>query len=243
MKFKIFALTLTGMALFLAGVLLEIAISGSILWGELETRLYTAQSGDRNLAVSCPLVISLHETASISTSITNSLDEDVHPVIDTSISQIGSSQDFSETLDLAAHESKTLAWQADASNIIYGRLILVNIEQRSYRDLPSRQGYCSIVLLNVPGLRGWQALMLLCLISLVCLIAGSLIWLRNHSLINEQNRNVARPFISLAGLSTLALITAAIHWWGLVILLDGAALMLIGVIFTEVLPKSNQSGA
>ena len=88
------------------------------------------------------------------------------------------------------------------------------------------------------GLTGWQALILLCLISLACLIAGSLIWLRNQAPINEQDRNVARPFVSLAALSTLALIVAMLHWWGLVILLDAVALMLIGVIFTEVLPNS-----
>lgn len=119
--------------------------------------------------------------------------------------------------------------------LIFDRLILVNVAQMNYRDLPSQQGYCSIFLLNMLGLPGWQILIILCAISLLCLIAGSLIWLRDHSVINEDDGNIARPFVSLAALSTLALITALIHWWGLVILLDGVALMLIGVIFTEVL--------
>ena len=186
----------------------------------------------------CPLVISAHETATISTVITNSLAEEVKTVIVTSISQTGSPQEFRETLVLAPHESKTLMRQADASNVVFGRLIFVNIDQRRFSDLSSRQGYCSILLLSILGLTGWQALILLCLISLACLIAGSLIWLRNQAPINEQDRNVARPFVSLAALSTLALIVAMLHWWGLVILLDAVALMLIGVIFTEVLPNS-----
>jgi len=238
MKYKTFAVSLTGIVLFLAGVLLEITISGGIIWGDIETRLYTSQTGDGSLAVKCPLVISAHETATVSTVITNSLAEEVKPVIVTSISQTGSPEEFRETLVLAPHESKMLTRQADASNVVFGRLIFVNIDQRRFSDLSSRQGYCSIVLLSILGLRGWQALILLCLISLICLIAGSLIWLRNHAPINEQDRNIARPFISLVALSTLALIFAAIHWWGLVILLDGIALMLIGVIFTEVLPNS-----
>jgi len=230
-----FAASLAGILLFLAGVLLEITISGGIIWGDIETRLYTSQTGDGSLAVKCPLVISAHETATISTRITNTLNEEVKPVIETSISKNGEPQEFSETLALAPHESKMLTRQADASNVIFGRLILVNIDQRRFSDLPSRAGYCSILFLNVFGLRGWQTLILLCLISLSCLIAGSLIWLRNHAPINEQDRNVARPFVSLAALSTLALIVAMLHWWGLVILLDAVALMLIGVIFTEVL--------
>ena len=82
-----FAVSLTGIVLFLAGVLLEITISGGIIWGDIETRLYTSQTGDGSLAMKCPLVISAHETATISTLITNSLDEEVKPVIVTSISQ------------------------------------------------------------------------------------------------------------------------------------------------------------
>ena len=202
MKFKMFAASLAGMLLFMAGVFLEMTVSGGILWGEIETRVYTSQSGDAGLVVKCPLMISLHETATISTLITNSLDQEVKPVIVTSISQNGSPQEFSEILVLAPHESKRLAWQANASNVIFGRLILVNVEQRSYSDLPSAEGYCSILILNFLGLRGWQALSLLCLISLICLIVGSLIWLRNHSLMNEQDKNIARPFASLTALTT-----------------------------------------
>ena len=101
---------------FMAGVLLEMAISGSILWGEIETRIYTSQSSGLGLTVNCPLVISFNETATVSTLITNSLDEEVQPVISTNISQNGGPQEFNETLILAPHESKKMTWKVAASN-------------------------------------------------------------------------------------------------------------------------------
>ena len=235
MKLRMLVVSLIGMLFFLAGVLLEIAVSGGVLWGEVETRLYTSQSGSLDLAVKCPLMLSFDETGTISALIINSLEEEVKPMVTADISRNGNPQEFSETLILAPHESKTVAWNVEASNIIFGRLILVSIFQRTYRHLPSQQGYCGILLLDIFGLRGWQMLILLCSVSLLCLIIGSVIWLRIHSPINEQDKVVVRPFASLAVLATLALIAALLRWWGLIIILDGIALILIGVIFTEVL--------
>lgn len=239
MKFKIFIGSFGAILLFLIGIFLEIAISGGVLWGEVETRLYTSQSDAMSLAIKCPLVLSSHETGTISTVISNSLDEEVLPVVSAEISHQGDPQETSETLTLAPHASKAMQWQVDASNIIFGRLILVNISQRNYRDLSAREGYCGILFLNILGLSGELILILLCAISLLCISAGSVMWLRFHTPLKEFDKARARPFVGLAALATLGLIAALLRWWGLIIILDGLALILIGVIFTEVLPNSN----
>jgi hypothetical protein len=240
MKSRIFIGSLAAILLFLVGIFLEMAFSGGVLWGEVETRLYTSQSDALGLAIKCPLVLSPNETGTISTVILNSLDEEVLPVVTAEISRQGEPQEISETLTLAPHASKAMQWQVDASNMIFGRLILVNISQRNYRDLPAREGYCGILFLNILGMNGRLILILLCSVSLLCLILGGVIWLRIHSPIREADTIILRPFASLAVLATLALITALLRWWGLIILLDGLALILIGVIFTEVLMNPNQ---
>ena len=240
MKFKMLAGSLAAILLFLTGVFLEMAVSSGVLWGEIETRAYTSQSGGLGLALKCPLALSSHETGTISAVISNSLDKEVLPVVIADISREGSPQEISETVTLAPHASKAMTWHVDSSNILFGRLILVNISQRNYSDLPAREGYCGILLLNILGMNGRLILILLCSVSLLCLILGGVIWLRIHSPIREADAIILRPFASLAVLATLALITALLRWWGLIILLDGLALILIGVIFTEVLMNPHQ---
>src|SRR5258706_15127560 len=110
------------------------------------------------LALKCPLVLSPKETGTISTVISNSLDEEVLPMVTAEISRQGAPQETSETLTLAPHVSKAMQWQADASNIIFGRLIFVNISQRNYRYLPAREGYVGNLFLNNLALNGSRIL-------------------------------------------------------------------------------------
>jgi hypothetical protein len=240
MKLRASFISFSGILLFLIGVLMAFAISAGVVWGEVETRLYTSQSGSFDLAIKCPLMLSFDETGTISASINNSLDETVKPMLTADFSHVGGPQELSEVLILTPHESRTVIWNVDASNIIFGRLILVSILQRTYRDLPSRQGYCGIMILNILGMNGRQILTLLCSVSLLLLIIGGVIWLRNHFPMDEQDKTVARAFGSLAVLATVGLLAALLRRWGLTIILDGITLMLIGVIFTEVLFKPGQ---
>ena len=242
MKYKKIVLSVVSILFFMLGVVFEIAVSGGVLWGELETRVYTPQSGGLNLVLHCPLILSFTETGTISTLISNSLDEEAQPMVIAELSRNGEAQEFSEILDLTPRASKTMLWNVDASNMIFGRLILVSVLQRAYRDLPSRQGYCGILLLNILGLNGKQMLILLCSISLLCLILGAVIWFRIHAPMNEQQKTVARSFGSLATFTSIGLIAALLRWWGFIIILDGIALILVGVIFTEVLFNPRQGG-
>ena len=182
MKFKILVGSLGALALFLAGVFLAMVFSTGILWGEVETRMYTLKSDSLGLAVRCPLVLSAHETGTISTVISNSLNEEVLPVVTAKFSREGVPQETSETLTLAPGASKAMTWHVDASNIIYGRLILVNVSQRNYRDLTARQGYCGILFLNMLGMSGSLILILICAVSLFCMLGGGMLWLWLHKI-------------------------------------------------------------
>jgi hypothetical protein len=225
---------------FLAGILLEIAISGSVLWGELEARLYISSSVNSGLRVKCPHILSFNETGIIKASIINTLDQEVQPMVTAEISRNGGTQQVSQALTLAPHESKTIQWKVDASNILFGRLILISILQGKYDDLPARQGYCGILLVSLFGMNGRETFTLLCLTSLVLLILGAVIWRRGRLPLNPRDENIARAFGSLATLGTIGLFTALLRWWGLIIILDTIALMLIIVIFTEVLFNPQQ---
>ena len=235
MKFRVLIGSVFSLLLFLGGVFLEMAISAGVLWGELEARLYISPSGNAGLSVKCPHILSFDETGTINASIVNTLDQDVQPMVTAEISRNGGAQQISQTLTLAPHESKTIQWKVDASNILFGRLILVSILQGKYEDLPARQGYCGILFLNLFGMDGRETIVLLCSISFVLLILGAVIWMRGRLPLNPRNENIARAFGSLAILATIGLFTALLRWWGLIIILDAIALILVIVILTDVL--------
>ncbi|HEX2696263.1 MAG TPA: hypothetical protein VHM28_01055, partial [Anaerolineales bacterium] len=178
MKSKPFFLPLLSVLLFLAGIALDIALSSGVVWAELEASLYGTQSDDASLALACPVILSRIETGSVSTSVTNTLDQDVLPVVIAEISSANGPQSSNQTLSLTAHESQSLQWSVNATNIIFGRLILVNISQRRYSDLDPHQGSCGILVLNFFNLTGKEILGLIFFGSLALILIGGILWRR-----------------------------------------------------------------
>lgn len=230
---KRFAFSLLGGLIFLAGILLELSLSGGVLWGELEARTYTPQIGDAGLAVKCPFVLSPSESGTVSAAITNTLDEETNPVVTAQISRTDGEQQPSQTLTLAAHESKTLHWTVDPSEILFGRLILVNIVQSRYRDLPSRQGACGILIMSFWNLNGIQTFILFFLTSLLTILLGAGIWLRMNRPLKDLPRSTAQASAIMAGMATAGLLAALPRWWGLILLFDFITLLIMAVILTE----------
>ncbi len=230
---KRLALSLVGGLIFLAGILLILFLSGGVLWGEIEARTYTPQIGDDGLGINCPFILSPSETGTISAAITNTLDEETSPVVTAEISRTEGQQQLSQTLSLAAHEKQTLRWTVDPSEIIYGRLILVNILQSRYRDLPSRQGACGILVLSLFSLTGLQAFGLLLFTGFMSSLLGAAIWLRANQPLNDLGRSTAQACGVIAGLAIAGLLAAVPRWWGLILFFDFLTLIVMAVVLTE----------
>jgi hypothetical protein len=240
MKSRAFLVSISSLLFFLAGALLQMAISAALLWGELEVRLLISPSGNSALTLRCPHILSFGETGMIRATIRNPLDQDIQPSVTAEISRNGNTQQMSDLVVLAAHETKTVEWEVDASNLIFGRLILVSVLQGKSNNLPAHQSYCGILVLNLLGMKGQAIVVLLCVTSFALLTLGALLWLRTRLPLNERDEHIARAFGSLAVLTTLGLFTALLRWWGLIIILDALALLVIVVIFTDVLFGSGQ---
>lgn len=156
-------------------------------------------------------------------------------MITAQISRNGSTQQMSQTVTLPPHHSTTVQWSVDASNNLFGRLILVNVLQGKDGDLPAKQGSCGIFLLNLLGMSGQEAFILLCVTSFALLILSAVIWLRGHLPLNGRDRNIAHAFVTLAVVATLGFLAALLRWWGFIMILDTLTLILLVVIFTDVL--------
>ncbi len=238
---------LPGALLFLAGILLEISLSLGVAWGEVEASVYSMQSQAAGLELNCPLMLSPAESGVVRATVTNTLDEAATPNLTADISRPGGDQRLTQTLSLAPHETQTVQWTVNASDIIYGRMILVNILQSRYKgsqsdELSARQGTCGILLLSLPGLRGDETFRLLFAAGLALLLTGTGLWLRAHPELNEQNRSLAHAGLVLACLSTLGLLASLPRWWGWILVFDSIALILLIVILTELVlfPRSGK---
>ncbi len=232
-------LAFLGSLFVLGGVLFELSLSLGVAWGEVETRVYTTQPEQAaSLQMKCPLMLSPTESGLVSVTITNTLDESATPNLTVDFSRPGGDQQVIQTLSLAPHETRTVQWTVDASDTIYDRLILVSILQSRYKgsqsgELSARQGTCGILLLSLFGLKGSETFRLLFAAGLAFLLAGSGLWLHAHPELDEQNRSLAHAGLVLAILSTLGLLSSLPRWWGLILLFDSLALILIVVILTE----------
>ncbi len=221
--------------LFLGGVLLEVSISGTVAWGEMEARTYVSQNAASGLNLKCPLVLSPGAHGMVSAVISNTQDSDSLPVVTADFSHASGEQFKSQTLFLPAHASQIVQWEVEATDPLYGRLILVNLTQARYQDLPPHQEACGILILSFLGLGGIQVFSLLFLISILCVGIGAGIWLRERSPLDDIGRNLAQASGILAGVTTAALLSALARLWGLILFLDALALILIVVIFTELI--------
>ncbi len=174
-------------------------------------------------------------SGTISASITNTIEEQTSPEVRAEISRAGGDQQLSQTLILAPHETRLIQWKIDASDIVFGKLILVDISQRRYRDLPAREGSCGIYILSLFGLSGSESFWMLSVLGLVFMSFGAMLWLKAHSPLDESDRSFASANGVLVGFTTAGLLAAFMRWWGLILFLDAISLIIMVVIFTEFL--------
>jgi hypothetical protein len=176
----------------------------------------------------------------VSAVISNTLDTEALPVVTAEISHVGREKMIGQTLYLGPHASQTVQWEVDSSDMIFDRLILVNITQARYADLPPRQGACGILLLSYLGLNGIETFGLLAFASLALIVIGAAIWLRARSPLDDLGRSTAQAGGLLAGIATAGFLSALIRLWGLILFIDAFALILLVVIFTELIlfPKN-----
>ena len=102
----------------------------------------------------------------------NPTDELVKPVIRLEVSHPAGARQTSQTLSLASGATQTLKWTVGSDDMIFSRLILVSVYQSQYRQLPSRQGSCGILVLGLFGIRGSQTFILIFAASILSLMVG-----------------------------------------------------------------------
>ena len=227
--------------LFLAGVLIGLTLSAAVAWGHIEASLYTSFNSDRRLGIKCPLMLASHETGRIGATISNLTDKEIKPVVTAEFSRTPVPRQLQETVVLGPGASQPIEWAVDSSDVIFERLILVNILQSPYRDNPSMLGSCGILLFSLFGLNGSVTLWLVVIASLAAMLAGGYIWIKEHRPLDQRSESLVRVNAVLMTLTILALLSAVTHVWGLSVFFDTLILLVMGVILTDFVLFSQHS--
>jgi hypothetical protein len=179
-------------------------------------------------------MLSPTETGTIEALIVNATGEKAQPNVLLDVNRSPASA-IAQTVPLNPRETQLNQWEINGSNVIFERLILVNIFQSPYSDNPSRLGYCSILSFSLFGLTGRQTLGLLVAGSFLGIVLGGGLWL----FVREQSNNLpgmTQPVIVLAVLTLVTLFASLVRWWGLALILVTLIVLLGGVVTTEFLP-------
>ena len=222
-----------GALLFLMSVLAGLALSAVVTWGQAEATLYTSFNGDTRVGIRCPLMLAPFETGRVRAMIANLTGEEIKPVVSAGISHIPGPRREDQTIVLGSGGSETVTWEVDASDVVFERLILVNILQSRYRDNPSMLGSCGILVFNLFGLTGLETLWLVVSASLAAMFSGGFIWVNSRRPLNLYSGNLVRVNTLLMIIIVLALLSMFLRWWGLTLVLDALSLLVMGVIFTD----------
>lgn len=185
------------------------------------------------MRLECPLMLSPDETGTVSAEIVNRTEGEIKPVVIAEISRASAARRTNETFVLEPGESQVLRWDVNSSDVIFERLILVNILQSQYRDNPSWSGSCGILLFGLFGLTGVQTFGLIIMGVITSLLIGGGLWFYSRRPLEGMDLSIVQAHAMLGVLTNAALLSSIPRWWGLTLLLETIIMLMIGVILVE----------
>jgi hypothetical protein len=217
MKTQSRAIRILSVILYSAGILLGMALSASAAWGDFEASLFDLSlPGDEKLdTLRCPVLITAGESAKISATFDNPIDQPMDRRIRTHISDglFTLLREEKTTLTLAPAEKQKLHWTVSADDAVWDRLVLARVYVYRQYPLPSATAACGIVLLNVPIFTGNQILALALVGSLLGFGLGGGLWLASNRPLAGRVRHLTYAMAALGILVLLAMLASLCGWW------------------------------
>lgn len=228
-------ITLLGILLFAFGTISSLYFSSNLLWGEMEALLFTPQADAPSLDLSCPLMIAPTETATISTTISNTTDQATKPQVNAFFSYQNDAQVDTQTLQLEAYSSQPLQWTVGSSNIVFDRLILFSVLQRQYKHLEAHQSQCSIYVFSLFGLSGQSSLITIFSSSIIISLLGLGLMYQYLKPFSEKTKRMMQVNLLFLVLVLLGVFSSLPRLWGLTLIFNASALLAIAVAYIEIL--------
>ncbi|MCA9919967.1 MAG: hypothetical protein KC445_18550 [Anaerolineales bacterium] len=218
-----------GLTLYFVGIFFGVAVAFLAIWGDLEASLFdTMFKADRPLpSLSCPVMMTLGEEATIHASFTNRGDRDENLRVRARISQGFASLIREERIEytLAPGESETAVFQITADDAAWDRVVLARVT--TVRNAPYRRlvgSGCGVLLVPIRGVTGGQLLTILIILSLGLTIGGGYLWQNGRKRpFPPQTQKIWRLMLAIAGLVGAAMLVSLLQQW----LLGGICLIIL----------------
>ncbi|MBN1920923.1 MAG: hypothetical protein JW892_06740 [Anaerolineae bacterium] len=206
-----------GRILFALGILLGVALWGSMVWVDIEAFLFDS-SLDADAALTslrCPVLITAAEDGEIRATFSNSLDWAIKPKLTFHVTDgfVSLMREESGYLTLEPGEKRELAWQVSVEDAAWDYFILARVYLPRAHPLPSRTSSCGIVALDISFLTGSQMLAALILGTGLLLGVGFYLWTSAHRPLEGRWMQQARGRGAMMALVGLGIVFGVLGLW------------------------------
>jgi hypothetical protein len=195
-----------GILTLFVGSLLALALTAGLTWASLEAEFYGFQhfTYDRFDGLSCPLVMTPHETGIIVMDVKNPAAVEIEPIlrIDTSTPEVADTKQTQ--VKIQPGQTWRFEQTISAGNIDLGNFIFAKAYR--YASYPTRDAEttCGILVLDVPFLTGGQIFAIWLALSLGLTCLGLWLWLAG--LQGNDNDGMSGSSRDMAGNAARALV-------------------------------------
>lgn len=232
--------TIRNLAIFLfsVGVLLGMFLAGAAVWTDLEATFYGfgKVANDPLTTLRCPVLMTATETGIIRATLSNNSELPVDARVRVYVSNPDPIRTIETITALAPGETKQVHWTVTSEDVDFGNLILVKVLAFAYYKAPFREGWCGILVLNLPYLTGNQIFVSALVLGLLGMLIGIGLWVIGGRPLKGKTLIAFRAMIWLAALVLVDTVFSLMGLWlfGL-ILFVAAALLILGVITSAIL--------
>jgi hypothetical protein len=227
-------LTRLGLVLFFLGVIVGIALEALIVWGDMEAFLFTSgiQAEETWKSLKCPVFLTPNEQGKITAVFENPLDEEVERYARANITQgyITWTRQVESHTTVAPGAKEPIEWPIFPEDAAYGKLILYRVYVFQKRSLPSMDGKCGVVFLNIPNLTGAQVYWIMLISSVVLIVAGKLIWESKNRNKEGLVKNISRAVDALAIILLVSIVVSTFGFWAVGVVSLAIIITLIGAM-------------
>jgi hypothetical protein len=219
--------------LFSVGVLSGMFLAVAGAWPDLEATFYGfGKVTDHSLTtLRCPVLMTAAETGVISATLSNHSELPAEAKVRVYFSGPGPMRIVETVTPLAAGETKQVHWTATSADVDFRNLILVKALAFVYDNVPAREGWCGILVLNLPYLTGNQVFIFVLALSLVGLLGGVGLWVIGGRPLKGKTLTAIRAMIWLAALVLVDMVVSFMGLWLIgLILFVAAALLILGIV-------------
>jgi hypothetical protein len=218
-------------------------LNGAGFWGDSQD----AAAFDREkptqaelVKIRCPILLAPGEEGNITATFQNPNQEKAEILVKAVVSE-GDYVNYrvvTSSLPIESGEEQDFRWQISEQDIIARNFILTRVflmNQEQVIPYPARTDSCGIFIVNIFGLKGVWIVALMFAVSLISLVAGSILLYRRDSALQKSSPRLDFGLYGLAGIVLTGMTANLLGWWILAGLLLLLAILLTSILFFNLL--------